>query len=187
MEISIQYGLDSIKLIDKKLSKIDEYRFVFFKNTDFDDYMHPYEPKDILDSYFSLVDKKRRIKNRISESDFITMIKFNDSDISISQALNIKNSLNDDKIILNKLKKDLEYIQNCIDLNTDLISEHFKDSDRNKVSKKYMYESIGYEYNLYDSVNIVETINNLEKQIEDVESKITSLIKTSNALTMIEV
>ena len=207
-EMNIHKGLCEIKtLTDRIESKIEEASFITaikssdgkVKGTKADDWKK--NEKALLDSIRTLINRKKAIKRAINQSNAQTKITVAGVEYTVAEAIYMKNEgIAEEQELVQKLKDNYKA---AVDLMTrkneeaDRRSEEFaksasgnKDKDQSNSAeiekvRKSFYDSQVYE--IVDAVNTLETIKQLEEEIDAFTSEIDSALSVSNATTLIQI
>lgn len=207
-EMTIHKGLCEIKtLTDRIESKIEEASFITaikssdgkVKGTKADDWKK--KEKALLDSIRTLINRKKAIKRAINQSNAQTKITVAGVEYTVAEAIYMKNEgIAEEQDLVQKLKDNYKA---AVDLMTrkneeaDRRAEEFaksasgnKDKDQSNSAeiekvRKSFYDSQVYE--IVDAVNTLETIKQLEEEIDAFTSEIDSALSVSNATTLIQI
>ena len=207
-EMNIHKGLCEIKtLTDRIESKIREAGFITaikssdgkVKGTKADDWKK--NEKALLDSIRTLINRKKAIKRAINQSNAQTKITVAGVEYTVAEAIYMKNEgIAEEQELVQKLKDNYKA---AVDLMTrkneeaDRRAEEFaksasgnKDKDQSNSAeiekvRKSFYDSQVYE--IVDAVNTLETIKQLEAEIDAFISEIDSALSVSNATTLIQI
>ena len=207
-EMNIHKGLCEIKtLTDRIESKIREAGFITaikssdgkVKGTKADDWKK--NEKALLDSIRTLINRKKAIKRAINQSNAQTKVTVAGVEYTVAEAIYMKNEgIAEEQELVQKLKDNYKA---AVDLMTrkneeaDRRAEEFaksasgnKDKDQSNSAeiekvRKSFYDSQVYE--IVDAVNTLETIKQLEAEIDAFISEIDSALSVSNATTLIQI
>lgn len=204
-QITIHDAFAKAKILKKRIpQKAKELKFVMYKRTQ-NKKVNGIDVKDaeneIKSQYQSLKDDVKlleEIYSKVSQSNATTKIVVNKKEYTITEALSIKNMINDYK------KEILVYMTNCYDHNIDMInrknedldikadtyitnvygSSDSKEKDIREERNKYIEDNT---FVLVDPLNITQKMNNLKNELDNFESEIDSALSVSNSTTFIEV
>lgn len=207
-EMNIHKGLCEIKtLTDRIENKIEEASFITaikssdgkVKGTKAEDWKK--NEKALLDSIRTLINRKKAIKRAINQSNAQTKVTVAGVEYTVAEAIYMKNEgIAEEQELVQKLKDNYKA---AVDLMTrkneeaDRRSEEFaksasgnKDKDQSNSTeiekvRKSFYDSQVYE--IVDAVNTLETIKQLEEEIDAFTSEIDSALSVSNANTLIQI
>lgn len=207
-EMNIHKGLCEIKtLTDRIESKIEEASFITaikssdgkVKGTKANDWKK--NEKALLDSIRTLINRKKAIKRAINQSNAQTKITVAGVEYTVAEAIYMKNEgIAEEQELVQKLKDNYKA---AVDLMTrkneeaDRRAEEFaksasgnKDKDQSNSAeiekvRRSFYDSQVYE--IVDAVNTLETIKQLEEEIDAFISEIDSALSVSNATTLIQI
>lgn len=207
-EMNIHKALCEIKtLTDRIESKIREAGFITaikssdgkVKGTKANDWKK--NEKDLLDSIRTLINRKKAIKRAINQSNAQTKVTVAGVEYTVAEAIYMKNEgIAEEQELVQKLKDNYKA---AVDLMTrkneeaDRRAEEFaknvsgsKDKDQSNSSeiekvRKSFYDSQVYE--IVDAVNTLDTIKQLEEEINAFISEIDSALSVSNATTIIQI
>ena len=116
---------------------------------------------------------------------------------SVAKVIDMKNSITYKKFLLGKMREQLAKAESNVAKNNtsmetrinELINTIYGKENKNK-SENFDSIVVPYrereEYSLVDPVNIKDSIENLEKYIEEFESTVDSKLQISNCITTIE-
>lgn len=209
-EMSIVRALSELKLLDSKICKqIKDSAFCAsrVRNKKIDgvmsDEVFTSKAKSNLDSINDLINRRSKIKSLIVASNAITNVKINNETMTVADAIERKNSIEYDKLLLKTLKKqyakELEEIEYANDstsssLQSLLINKFGVDRDKSNSSKpEKEIEAITKAFNdnnehiLIDPLNINNLIEKLEEKINGFESEVDYILTESNTLTKIQI
>ncbi|MFN8674299.1 MAG: hypothetical protein U0457_19725 [Candidatus Sericytochromatia bacterium] len=203
-KMTITRGLVELKLLKKKIdNKTNSCNFVGviqgkkditinlvnieeFKNN----------AKAELQSIKTLIERRKKIKSLIVESNAKTKVKIFDKDYTVAEAIDRKSSIEFEENLLNKLKNQLvnaestitnhnKQIESKLDslLGQHLSSEKKKSEDAESFTKSYNELN---EYKILDPLNIRKYIKELEEEINNFKSEVDLILSESNANTYIE-
>lgn len=159
--------------------------------------------KDAQSSYDSIQDlikRRRSIKSAIVKSNAVTMIEICGEQITVAEAIDLKTSIEYQKLLLDQMKEQrgkcaLEVSRNNADMERKidqmLMNYYGKDGkekanpdEQKNITEPYRNAN---EYEPFDPLKIEGKIEKLESYIEDFESNIDSKLQISNCVTTIEI
>lgn len=205
MRLSITEALPEVKLLEKRIAdKISESKFVgvtigtkglvsLRTREDFD--------KDASASYQSVTDLiKRRnlIKSLIVQSNATTIVKVGMVEMTVAEAIERKNSIGFEKLLLQEMKDQLYRVQseiNSTNRNVQAQLDKQLEALAGKEAKANVSEYEGIinayreknEAKLVDPLNLQTKISALQETIEDFELHVDTALSKSNTLTEIEI
>jgi len=206
MKISITRGLSELKVLknryereirDAKLIGVSVANkmvspYTSYKPSDFE--------KQAKEGFQSLVDLEKRIieiKTKIDQSNFITKVKVAEQEMTVLEAIEMKNlvDLKEQRLLLLKQqlknarssfeeaeKKNRERIEKNV---ADQTSAGTKDAEL-EAKVKASIESL-YPIALIDPIKVEDEIKKEEKFLEDFKNEIDFVLSESNSLTYIEI
>jgi len=206
-KISITEALNELKLYDSKTTKaITNATFCgaakkssdkvgVVKKEDFDE-----RAKASYQSVTDLISNRNSLKSAIVKSNAVTEVEIDGKVMSVAEAIERKNSIGYDEMLLNEIKrqyanatatvdKENKKVDNKVDdLLTTLIG---KDSDKKlskedqeAVEKPYREKN---EFEFVDPLGLYNKIQTLEADIDGFKSNVDTVLVLSNATTFIEV
>lgn len=147
--------------------------------------------KATFDSVTDLIKRRNEIKKAITLSNAITKTKVGEKEMTVAEAIEMKNSIEYKKDLKRAL--DVQYssainmIQAAnekVEANMDKILESMgKDANKEFIDN---YRAT-YSYYVVDPISIKERIEELSKEIEDFESNVDIALSISNATTIITI
>jgi hypothetical protein len=200
---SITRSLVELKTIDGRIHKITENGVFItyktkYKNTRYTE--EDFKKSAIADfqSLNDLIKRRDQIKNAIVLSNATTMVEIAGTKMTVSQAIEFKNTINYKSAMLATLKHQRQMVvvevdahrqkvQNKVDDNIRIICG--KDAKPDAATLKMVTDGItaGDPIDVYDPLNIDKVIDGLEKEIEDFKANVDFVLSESNATTLINV
>jgi len=200
---SIARSLVELKTIDGRINKtINNGIFITYKtkhkNTR---YTEEEFRKTATSDYYSIADlinRRDKIKNAIVLSNATTIVEVSGEKMTVSQAIEYKNTIAYQTAMLSKMKQQRQMVivevdahrqrvQNKVDENIKIICG--KDGKPDAATLKMVMDGIsaGDPVDVYDPLNLDKIIENMEKDIEDFAANVDFVLSESNATTFIEV
>lgn len=150
-----------------------------------------------FDSFKALVKRKERIKTAIAESNVKTVVNIGDVNMTVSDAIVMKETVKYKKDILKNLTSKLNGTKVQLDKNmqavekmveTAILTELGSDKELRKkededMTRKRIIDNNNWE--MVDPLKVETVIANLEKEITDYELNVDFVLSESNALTKI--
>ena len=207
--ISIHRALSELKLLDKRIEKLMGLRVgdslgtlgfiaVKLKETDLDLTEIEKEMKSKLASLQKLIENRSKLKAAIEASNAIRKVRVAGMEITITEALTIKNhTLNTKKTLLAALKNAHTKANNEVVVFNDSVkreaeryaSETYKNVSNINPEKlkevKEQYEAPRLK-EIFDPNGLAGVIEKLEKEIEDFSNEIDYILSEANANNTIE-
>ena len=197
--MSVNKGLITLKLLDKRINKI----YIEMNNlielrpnnskTEIKDLQE--RIKGQMNQYQDLIAYRQAIKVAIIKSNAITKVKINNMELTIAEAIYKKESIELDINIKDKLKSDYSKVLRNIVNNDINIENNFKqfitglfgDSKPTPEELNKHRESFNKTngYSIVDPLNVKQMIGRMEDDIFNFESEINAILTDSNALTQI--
>lgn len=205
MEMSITRGLAELKLLDKRISKaINDGTYIGFqvgsqpvygyeKNEDFND-----KAKESLQSVKDLIKRRNNIKSAIVQANATTMVKIGNQEMTIASAIERKNSIGLEKMLLQRLVSclngtDYEVSKHNVGVQArleKLLEASFskdakiKTEEMENISKPFLEK---HEAKIVDPLKLKEVIEKLSKEIDEFECEVDHVLSEINTITKIEI
>ena len=209
MKYSITRALAERKVLIKRHEKaVRELELIAVKrgNRLVDDYSH-IKPEDLKDrviaswqSVLSIEQRIDEIKNQIDKSNLVTKIKIGSREMTVQEALVLKNSIDLRKSRLSKMKdlyrKAKLSFDRYLDVNRNIIDKTVADtinaSKDGKIDPELEKSTSEQIERLYcvkfeDPLSLETMIKQLESEIEEFESNVDYALSESNSQTFIEI
>ncbi len=200
---SIARSLVELKTIDARINKtIENGVFITYK-TKYKNTRHTEEDfrKSATADYQSIADlinRRDKIKNAIVLSNAKTMVEIAGEMMTVSQAIEYKNTIEYQKTMLANMKHQRQMVtievdahrqkvQNKVDENIRIVCG--KDAKPDAATLKMITDGIaaGDPIDVYDPLNLDKVIENMERDIEDFTANVDFALSESNAITLIEI
>lgn len=206
-KISITEALTELKLYDQKINKVlcsadfigckkkSSDRVNSFKLENFEA-----NAKASYQSVSDLIENRARLKSAIVQSNAATMVEIAGKKYTVAEAIERKNSIEYDKMLLQAMKSqwaaatnNVEKENKRVDTQVDKMLETFlgKDSEKkvseadlNAISEPYRAKN---EWELVDPLNLFAKIQAMEADIDAFEADVDVRLSISNSVTYIEV
>jgi hypothetical protein len=200
---SITRSLVELKTIDGRISKIiDGGLFMTFKtkskNTRYNEEDFKKSATADFQSVTDLIKRRDQIKNAIVLSNATTMVEIAGAKMTVSQAIEFKNTIAYKVALLTALKQQRQIVivdvdahrqkvQNKVDENIRIICG--KDAKPDAATLKMVSDGItaGDPVDVYDPLNLDKVIEGMEREIEDFRANVDFVLSESNAITLINV
>jgi hypothetical protein len=200
---SITRSLVELKTIDSRITKIIDGGLFMTYKTKYKNTRYTEEDfkKSATADYHSLTDlikRRDQIKNAIVLSNASTMVEIAGIKMTVSQAIEFKNTIAYKSALLATLKHQRQMViievdahrqkvQTKIDDNIRIICG--KDAKPDAATLKMITDSItaGDPIEVYDPFNLDKVIESLEREIEDFRANVDFVLSESNAITLINV
>jgi len=200
---SVTRSLVEIKTIDGRITKIIDGGLFMTYKTKYKNTRHTEEDfkKSATADFQSindLIKRRDQIKNAIVLSNATTMVEIAGAKMTVSQAIEFKNTIAYKTAILAMLKKQRQIVivevdahrqkvQTKVDENVRIICG--KDSKPDAATLKMVSDGItaGDPIDVYDPLNLDKVIDDMEREIDDFKANVDFVLSESNATTMIEV
>lgn len=202
MSISITRALVELKTIDSRINKIiDNGRWIIYKTKNKNSYENEEEfKKNTLSEYQSfndLINIRDKIKNEILLSNTKTIVKINDKEMTVAQAIEYKKTVQYKLSLLESLRSQRQIVtieteahknrlQNKIDENIRIICGKDAKADVNAIQSITDGLTKGDPIEIYDPLNANNLIKELEKECENFLANIDFALSESNAITQIK-
>jgi hypothetical protein len=200
---SITRSLVELKTIDGRINKIiDGGLFMTFKtkskNTRYNEEDFKKSATADFQSVTDLIKRRDQIKNAIVLSNATTMVEIAGAKMTVSQAIEFKNTIAYKAALLATLKQQRQMVivdvdahrqkvQNKVDENIRIICG--KDAKPDAATLKMVSDGItaGDPVDVYDPLNLDKVIEGMEREIEDFRANVDFVLSESNAITLIDV
>lgn len=200
---SVTRSLVEIKTIDGRITKIINGGLFMtyktkYKNTRYTEEDFKKSATAEFQSINDLIKRRDQIKNAIVLSNATTMVEIAGAKMTVSQAIEFKNTIAYKTAILATLKHQRQMVivevdahrqkvQTKVDENVRIICG--KDSKPDAATLKMVSDGItaGDPIDVYDPLNLDKVIDGMEREIEDFKANVDFVLSESNATTLIEV
>lgn len=200
---SVTRSLVEIKTVDGRIRKIIEQGLFMTYKTKYKNTRHTEEEfkKSATADFQSmndLIKRRDQIKNAIVLSNATTMVEIAGNKMTVSQAIEFKNTIAYKTEILASMKKQRQTViievdahrqrvQTKVDENVRIICG--KDAKPEAATLKMVSDGIatGDPIDVYDPLNLDKVIDSMEREIEDFKANVDFVLSESNATTLIEV
>lgn len=200
---SITRSLVELKTIDGRITKIIDGGLFMTYKTKYKNTRYTEEDfkKSATADYQSLTDlikRRDQIKNAIVLSNASTMVEIAGTKMTVSQAIEFKNTIAYKSALLATLKHQRQMVivevdvhrqkvQTKVDDNIRIICG--KDAKPDAATLKMVTDGItaGDPIDVYDPLNLDKVIESLEREIEDFRANVDFVLSESNAITLINV
>ena len=208
-KITITRGLGELKLLDKRITKaITGIRFVDMyqeRNRKDKDILtkngvlkseYEQKTKAAMESIYDLVERRKQIKSAILISNATTKIAISETEYTVIEAIERKNSITYEKNILAKMRADLTAAKSQIEAQKPQLDQGINEMVQKNIGDKKPeqsdYELIAkpfFEANvlrLIDPCQIEKEIEKLDEKIDNFLTEVDFVLSESNAKTEIE-
>ena len=208
MKYSIHRGLGELKTLEKRINKeINSARFIGFKknsatkeyNTGLVSEEFQTQAKSKLDSVRDLIDRKKKFKEAIVNSNAITKVIVGTEEMTVASAIERKESIQYEKQLLEQMvtqynqaittvQKQNDKVENAIDEKVSVML-----GGENASKNSDMVKTFGENYrkeNGWDVINPLELkaiIDKLDYSITTFDNEVDVILSESNATTFIEI
>lgn len=200
---SIARSLVELKTIDGRINKIIENGVFItyktkYKNTRYTEEDFRRSATSDYQSIADLINRRDKIKNAIVLSNATTLVEVAGEKMTVSQAIEYKNTIAYQTAMLAKMKQQRQMVvvevdmhrqrvQNKVDENVRIICG--KDAKPDAGTLKMVMDGImaNDPVDVYDPLNLDKVIEGMERDIEDFTANVDFVLSESNAITMIEV
>lgn len=200
---SIARSLVELKTIDGRINKtIENGVFITYKtkykNTRYTEEDFRRSVTADYQSIADLINRRDKIKNAIVLSNATTLVEVAGEKMTVSQAIEYKNTIAYQRELLAKMKQQRQMVivevdmhrqrvQNKVDENVRIICG--KDAKPDAGTLKMVMDGImaNDPVDVYDPLNLDKVIEGMERDIEDFTANVDFVLSESNAITMIEV
>lgn len=208
MKYSIHRSLGELKTLEKRINKeISSARFIGFKknsatkeyNTGLVSEEFQTQAKSKLDSVRDLIDRKKKFKEAIVNSNAITKVIVGTEEMTVASAIERKESIQYEKQLLEQMvtqynqaittvQKQNDKVENAIDEKVSVML-----GGENASKNSDMVKTFGENYrkeNGWDVINPLELkaiIDKLDYSITTFDNEVDVILSESNATTFIEI
>ena len=204
-KISITRALAEIKLLDSKIeSAIQKFEPVTYvegksKVTSVGTTVEGFneKAKSSYQSITDLIERRNNIKAKVIQSNALTKVTIDKKEYTVAEAIERKNSINNELNLLSKLKQSYSNNKNKVEAgnskvraNIDKQLELLAGSDKNKTESVDNFVKLALEnqqFSLVDVLKVEELIDELSNSIYEFQSNVDFTLSESNALTTIEI
>ena len=204
-KISITRALAEVKLLDSKIeSAIQKFEPVTYvegksKVTSAGTTIEGFneKAKSSYQSITDLIERRNTIKAKVIQSNAVTKVTIDKKEYTVAEAIERKNSINNELNLLNKLKQSYSNNKSKVEAgnlkvraNIDKQLELLAGSDKNKtegIDNLVKLTLENQQFNLVDVLGIEKLIENLSNSIYEFQSNVDFTLSESNALTTIEI
>jgi hypothetical protein len=203
-KISVNRALNELKLLKKRLAKKLAGRtdtcFINYKiGTGGKEEMRDCDPKANLQSIRDLIRRFNAIESAILKSNSVTIVKIGNEEMTVSEAIARKKSIEFEKQLLETMTKSLYFIQHRIDDHNetaalrldDLLKSSFggkegkiREADIDAIKEQFERSN---KAEFVDPLNLSKIIEELDDYIDTFENEVDLVLNESNAKTEIEV
>lgn len=205
-KMSIHRGLSEIKLLGDRIEKAIEKGIYCTHNKrsnqkiqgmDIQDFRNTVIKAD-YDKVESLLERRQKIKSAIVKSNALTGIEIAGNKMVVAEAIDRKNSIENDKYFLEILRQQYAQSIRAIERNNETLTQKadeqinllYSNKDNiDPVKIKSLKEDYINEntFDFIDPLDIKEKMEKLEREIEDFELEVDFKLSESNSLTFIEI
>lgn len=198
-KISITEALNELKLYDSKITKAitnatlcgaakkSSDKVGVVKKENFEE-----RAKASYQSVTDLIANRNTLKSAVVKSNAVTEVTVDDKVMTVAEAIERKNSIENDETLLNEMKRQYANATTTVDKeNKKVDAKVGKDSDKKlskedqeAVEKPYREKN---EFEFVDPLGLYEKIQALEADIDGFKSNVDTALVLSNATTFIEV
>lgn len=200
---SITRSLVEIKTLDARINKIIENAvFTSYKTKTRNHNLNADEFRKTANADYQsindLICRRDKIKNAIVLSNSVTMVEITGKKMTVSQAIEFKNTIEYNRNIVAKMRQQRQTViiesenhrnrvQNKIDENIKIICG--KDTKADATTIQTITDGItkGDPIEIFDPLGIDALISHMETEIEDFSANVDFVLSESNALTQITV
>lgn len=201
--LSIARALVELKTLDSRINKItSSTQWIMYKtknkNSNYSEEEYKKTTQSEFQSLNDLITRRNNVKNAIMKSNSVTEVEVGGNKMTVSQAIEYKQTIEYKKNLLDNLKKQRQMVtiefeshkqrvQNKIDDNIKVICG--KDSKPDETVIKSVSEGIskGDPIEIFDPLGLDKVIKEMEMSIENFVANVDYVLSESNALTTITV
>lgn len=203
MSLSVARALVELKTLDNRINKlINSTVWITYKtkNRNYNMTEDEFSKKTSGDyqSVNDLIKRRNSIKNAIILSNAMTNVQIGGQTMTVAQAIEYKQTINYKQMLLEKFKYQRQHVivdseshrqkvQLKIDDNIKIICGKDTRPDANTIQTISEGISKGDPIDIFDPLDLEETIKKLETEIEEFSANVDYVLSESNALTLITV
>lgn len=192
-KMTISQSLAELKLLDKKISKKSSTSMVGYSIAGrVRDAFDVKVAEAALRSVEDMIKNRDKIRNAINVSNMKTKVTVAGVKMTVSEAINTKDTIAYKKVLLSEMKNRFSYVTRCVDnANTEMRDR--LDFQIGAIEDKKLISQVTEDFTkrneavIVDPVDIAKYIETLETEILDFESEVDYVLSTSNAITTVEV
>lgn len=205
MKYSIHRCLAELKLLDDKINKATNKRFIGFrKNSASGEYNTHETDSDFAklvqsnyDSAMAYINRRKLFKEAIVNSNAKTLVTIGGKEYTVASAIERKDSISYEENLLYQLKLQYANALRTVNENNDRMennldkqisqmvgSDNSKNDDITTFAEFYRKQN---GYTLLDPLKIKDKLDVLEKEIQDFKSEVDCVLSESNAITLVEI
>lgn len=205
MKYSIHRCLAELKLLDDKINKATNKRFIGFrKNSATGEYNTHETDSDFAklvqsnyDSAMAYINRRKLFKEAIVNSNANTLVTIGGKEYTVASAIERKESISYEENLLYQLKIQYANALRTVNENNDRMegnldkqisqmvgSDNSKNDDITTFAEFYRKQN---GYTLLDPLKIKDKLDVLEKEIQDFKSEVDCVLSESNAITLVEI
>ncbi len=208
MEITITRALSELKLLNSRIERtINETTFVAANKKSAKKVNNVFTKEEFIEnsksgyqSVLDLIERRKKIKSAIVDSNAKTTVTIGDKTMSVAEAIERKDSIQYDKMLLDAMVKQYNYSvatvnrqnevvqQKCDDLLTTMLgSENKTKANKDEIASitnPYLEQN---EWEVIDPLSLDKKINTLKTEIEQFESDVDFVLSESNCITKINI
>ncbi len=202
-KITITRALAELKLLDSRISNTtNDINFVVCvtKKTNYNINKNDFTSQTTAkyQSLMDLITRREKLKSAIMKSNASTMVRVANKDMTVIEAIEMKNTIQYKKNLLNVLRRQRTNVTNEFEQNKSRIKQSI-DSNIAQICSRdvkpdpttiqnltdMMWKNDPVE--IYDPISIDKTIEDLTKEIEDFELNVDFVLSESNSLNYVEI
>lgn len=208
MEMTITRGLRELKLLDKRIRDvIASAKFVSHKKKSSDKVEKVYtldefnkQAKAEFQKIQDLIERRKRIKSAIVKANAETIVKIGDKEYTIAEAIERKNSILYEKMLLSQLQRQYNEVLSNLSYKNEDVQERLDNllealvgrdvkvkevaKETNEMAKKFLEEN---EWEIVNPLNIEKLIEQLRKDIDEFEAEVDYVLSEINSITKITI
>lgn len=204
--MTITRGLAELTLLDNRISRaITEATLITTKKSQAKNVLNgrktveefSKEAKATYQSITDLIERRKRIKELIVESNAKTKVVISNKEYTVASAIERKSSIGYEKELLKKLTSSLAVCERKVEDDNQRVENEINSMNlaymtkENSVSETMLKMNTEYrEQNqsiMVDPLNLKNLIDNLRRDIEDFENEVDFVLSESNSINHIEI
>lgn len=205
MKYSIHRCLAELKLLDSKINKAINKKFIGFKKNSANGEYNTHETdadfeklvQSNYDTVMAYINRRKLFKEAIVNSNAVTVVVIGGKEYTVASAIERKEAISYEENLLYQLKIQYANSLRIVNENNDKMennldkqisqmvgSDNSKNDDIATFAEFYRKQN---GYTLLDPLKIKDKLDKLEKEIEDFKSEVDCVLSESNAITLVEI
>lgn len=205
MKYSIHRCLAELKLLDNKITKASNKKFVGFKKNSANGEYNTCETEENFaklvqsnyDTAIAYINRRKLIKEAIVNSNATTKVNIAGKEYTVASAIERKNAISYEEELLYQFKVQYANCIRTVNDNNDRMennldkqisqmvgSDNSKNEDITTFAEFYRKQN---GYTLLDPLKIKDKLDLFDKEIQEFKSEVDCVLSESNAITLVEI